>query len=502
MGLEWQNARLYRTGKFKPFCGNDTVNLAFHSVRDGSFLTADPQKKQVKLKRGTMKEKILILLLIGPFLGPSIASDFNEVADEVIQANPFELVVQERDQKEFNDAKTELLQYLMEYASGETLQKLKHTLAQRDPHKKPVPFDGDCNKYLAFAIILNCEKTADYLTDLGFHLRDDGSISSIPMAAAIMAGHLRLIQYYYDMGCSPGGFKGEHPVEVLLQFQDHVLTNGTKHGDPDLIKAIRQRFRSCLSYLLEISEPFDCENYKKNPLAYTVKNHWFDEMEALLRAGYPVNTCKEAEDSMPSIVFNTLDPNVLTRFLELGMDPNAEDSLGRTVLQTLSPRNFPKDATYEYFVENQAAELIDILLFYGLDLNHKTPKGETLLDFAASYYDPRLCELLIAKGATFEADASSGRTPYHLAAIHEKMDTLALLADYFPEGIQIQDHDGNTPLHYAVRTGNEDAIPFLIQHGANPFTRNKNGETPLDFAKKNENLKDKLDLLYESNTSD
>lgn len=43
--------------------------------------------------------------------------------------------------------------------------------------------------------------------------------------------------------------------------------------------------------------------------------------------------------------------------------------------------------------------------------------------------------------------------------------------------------DGNTLLHHAVLFGNESSIKALLDLGANPVIRNKDGKTPLELAK-------------------
>jgi hypothetical protein len=42
--------------------------------------------------------------------------------------------------------------------------------------------------------------------------------------------------------------------------------------------------------------------------------------------------------------------------------------------------------------------------------------------------------------------------------------------------------DGATPLHRAVRTRCAEAVRALLDHGANPAIRNKNGSTALNLA--------------------
>jgi hypothetical protein len=44
-----------------------------------------------------------------------------------------------------------------------------------------------------------------------------------------------------------------------------------------------------------------------------------------------------------------------------------------------------------------------------------------------------------------------------------------------PETINMRDHDGNTALHYAARSGNRAALSVLLGHGADPALANNSG---------------------------
>ncbi|MFD1246039.1 ankyrin repeat domain-containing protein [Paralysiella testudinis] len=54
---------------------------------------------------------------------------------------------------------------------------------------------------------------------------------------------------------------------------------------------------------------------------------------------------------------------------------------------------------------------------------------------------------------------------------------------YLEKGVPInaQDCYGMTPLHYAVRSGNYEAVKVLLEAGANPNISNQDGSNPLDL---------------------
>lgn len=89
-----------------------------------------------------------------------------------------------------------------------------------------------------------------------------------------------------------------------------------------------------------------------------------------------------------------------------------------------------------------------------------------------------------------EITRSDGRNPLHMAAhgMRSPATTEAITSTInalLQAGIPIdsQDHFGQCPLHYSVRTGNVDALNLLLQNGANPNIKdNIRGNTPLHLA--------------------
>ena len=102
-----------------------------------------------------------------------------------------------------------------------------------------------------------------------------------------------------------------------------------------------------------------------------------------------------------------------------------------------------------------------------------------------SYKTPALCmygiseefiEWLVQHGADIEAANSYGRTALHIhAGVSQTRKVKKLLA--LGANIHTKDKYGNTVLHRACHRF--DTVKLLIEHGANPLTKNDQGETPL-----------------------
>ena len=111
-------------------------------------------------------------------------------------------------------------------------------------------------------------------------------------------------------------------------------------------------------------------------------------------------------------------------------------------------------------------------------------QGRTLLHFAAGDARPERVAELLAQGADANARDDNGWTALHFAAQARSPECVALLLRAGAD-TSLQDSDGNTPLWRAVYwSGGEGAvIRQLREAGADPFTENKHGVSPISLAR-------------------
>ena len=84
----------------------------------------------------------------------------------------------------------------------------------------------------------------------------------------------------------------------------------------------------------------------------------------------------------------------------------------------------------------------------------------------------------VRAGGDLTARDSKGRTAVHLAVTYGTF--YHMLVEDLDLDLDVQDNEGNTPLHIAARRNSAVDVRALIGHGANPVILNNEGQRPLD----------------------
>lgn len=117
------------------------------------------------------------------------------------------------------------------------------------------------------------------------------------------------------------------------------------------------------------------------------------------------------------------------------------------------------------------------------DVSEGTPAAaasETLLHRAARSGSAPVVQMLLEHGADPAARDSAQRTPLHAAALAEApSDVIRLLVRARGVQLDLQDEDGDTALHLALRLQNRKHAVLLLEAGARADIRNERGRTAL-----------------------
>ena len=169
-----------------------------------------------------------------------------------------------------------------------------------------------------------------------------------------------------------------------------------------------------------------------------------------------------------------------------GKDPNQADSAGgRTALH--------------WAVRSGNAEIVDVLIESGADLDKGDQAGKTPLSHAAESGNVELTGRLLAAGADVNKRDLVGGNSVLWAAGLGSADTLRLLVASGGE-VEVKDINGLSPLAWAAQTGKTESMQILIDGGADVnATDNLAGESILMRAARSGKT-DSIKLLLDNGT--
>lgn len=148
------------------------------------------------------------------------------------------------------------------------------------------------------------------------------------------------------------------------------------------------------------------------------------------------------------------------------------------------------------------------------NINAVDDLGNTSLHIAAIKNHTKIFSILFGKGAKLDIKNKEGHTPLDLAVREENMDIFKTLSNYLKfaalkggtklhilaffnyikeaqsllethegqQDINKGDEVGNTPLHIAAEKNHIAMVALLLENGADPCAKNRDGYTPIDLA--------------------
>eukprot|EP01102_Stenamoeba_stenopodia_P008669 TRINITY_DN251_c0_g1_i3.p1 TRINITY_DN251_c0_g1~~TRINITY_DN251_c0_g1_i3.p1 ORF type:complete len:982 (-),score=265.89 TRINITY_DN251_c0_g1_i3:536-3481(-) len=129
-------------------------------------------------------------------------------------------------------------------------------------------------------------------------------------------------------------------------------------------------------------------------------------------------------------------------------------------------------------------KIIPMLLKRGLRVDSLNLEGKTPLFYAAFFKKIECMRLLIRNGANVRVRDKAGNTVLHFASSPEAVSLIieALPKEIITKEVNVQNNQGNSPLHAAYVFYGDSVVQILKQYSADEEAKNVNGNTPSQVA--------------------
>ncbi|APR98290.1 ankyrin repeat domain-containing protein [Wolbachia endosymbiont of Folsomia candida] len=323
----------------------------------------------------------------------------------------------------------------------------------------------------------------------------------------------QLVQTSFESDVKPF-FGNKSPTELCKELDDAVWSLNSTIGKPYVDSFDYSGVGNLERFLAENKDDPNLKfvlNLKRGESASTVLHYvadWNAEaVDLLLKAGADPNIRDGNGKSAIECVIDSAYRDytnikdyvyIIELLVNAGADPNARGQNGKSAIECVIDSAHEDWANIYYY-----PYIIESLIKAGADPNAQS-FGKTVLELvidATDYSNKDQCikvaKLLIKKGADVNLrDELFGRTLLHHAAANGRENIVELLLQSTEDKqrtqlLNVQDDNGNTPLHCAVENaGYSNVVELLLAHGADYKIVNKRSllshikgeDTPLHVA--------------------
>lgn len=131
------------------------------------------------------------------------------------------------------------------------------------------------------------------------------------------------------------------------------------------------------------------------------------------------------------------------------------------------------------------AAFVALLLEKGANIDVKDKQGYTALHWAAKSGHTMVIRVLAEHKAELHAKCNKGGTALYYAIEQDRLDSVVSLVKDYGLKVNINNAEGETPLHLAAFKGHQRVVKFLVENGAEIDVKDNDGLRPIDMAKEN-----------------
>ena len=332
--------------------------------------------------------------------------------------------------------------------------------------------------------------------------------------AAAENGNIEIIEVLVSQGCHVDSRDKDGVTPLMLSALNDepsafqlLLQNSAdpclkaNNGYSLLHFATRGENASIMNKLLSLGLDIDSRDTQgATPLMYAAAFDKQSAFQLLIENGADPSLKADKAFSLLHYAVYGGNPSIINKLLSLGLDIDSRNGyLDRTPLMWAASDG--KQSAFEMLIQNGAdpslkdrseqnllhfaaqggdITIIKKLLSLGLDINSRSLPGETPLMHAAADGKQSVFEMLIQNGADPFLKSNDGSNLLHHAA---NGGNTSIIDKLLSLGLDVNSMSSfGSPLMYAAEWPQQRAFQMLIQNGADPFLKDKDGSSLLHCA--------------------
>ncbi|KAK3087551.1 hypothetical protein FSP39_007467 [Pinctada imbricata] len=282
---------------------------------------------------------------------------------------------------------------------------------------------------------------------------------------------------------------GVHTVSLLLRLLKMGISvnNQDFEGDTPLHNMASVANGQAIQALLDHGADASILNFSGQTPIHTVAecsnyDAYPEALQILLEAGIKINVRDKYGQTALHLAAGSRESNAksVTELLRHKIECNVQDKLGRNEIHHAIDKY---DFSYDDNEKKDLEGIVRVLVTHGVDINHRDIFSMTPIHVAAGKHRYFPLNLLVSLNADITLKTRTGATALHLATrrLFVYISFIKLCKNKQMD-LSIADSFGSTPLHWAVWFREQIAIKMLLQYGADPSIRDKDGLTAGDLA--------------------
>ncbi|CAJ1375336.1 unnamed protein product [Effrenium voratum] len=242
------------------------------------------------------------------------------------------------------------------------------------------------------------------------------------------------------------------------------------------VEAPRNEIATVSCLLEHMANPNSVNYIGAAPLHYVClrKNNWRGIANLLLENGANIDCQTLAGKSALHFAAENQLPELVEVLCLFGADPNLMDVQANAAVH-LALAKVGRDTVKRQILEH--------LMAASAHLEAPNLRGFAPMHLACSTGSIRCVQLLMEAGMELCVATSRGETGLHLACASGQGEVAQLFIQAAPQILDMQDADGNTPLHAAALEGHLECALILLRNGAEVDVKNNQSLTAYEVSR-------------------